>query len=286
MPSIKSILRGEQYSTIFKDTRDLAKVTADMVDAALSGKDRRGQRHQDLQQRPQGGAVLSAEAGLGGQEQLGEAADRQRLLQEVAVLVEARRQATAPSCLSPPGEAKLREAGRDREASPRSSTMNAILEMRGISKRFTGVKALSDVNFSVEPGEIHALVGENGAGKSTLMKVLSGVYPHGSYDGAIVFEGEERQLQRHHRFRSARHHHHPSGAGADPAAVDRREHLSRQSAGAVRRHRPRPRRPPHQGTAGDGRPARDRRTRWSPISASASSNWWRSPRRCRRRCGC
>jgi putative multiple sugar transport system ATP-binding protein len=73
--------------------------------------------------------------------------------------------------------------------------MNAILEMRGISKSFTGVKALNDVCFTVEPGEIHALVGENGAGKSTLMKVLSGVYPHGSYDGAIVFEGEE------HRFR-------------------------------------------------------------------------------------
>ncbi|HEY9213006.1 MAG TPA: multiple monosaccharide ABC transporter ATP-binding protein [Ancylobacter sp.] len=73
--------------------------------------------------------------------------------------------------------------------------MNAILEMRGISKHFTGVKALSDVNFSVEAGEIHALVGENGAGKSTLMKVLSGVYPHGSYEGAIVYDGEERRFR-------------------------------------------------------------------------------------------
>ncbi|MBC7575887.1 MAG: sugar ABC transporter ATP-binding protein [Tardiphaga sp.] len=73
--------------------------------------------------------------------------------------------------------------------------MNAILEMRGISKSFTGVKALSDVNFTVEPGEIHALVGENGAGKSTLMEVLSGVYPHGSYDGAIMFDGEERRFR-------------------------------------------------------------------------------------------
>ena len=68
--------------------------------------------------------------------------------------------------------------------------MDTILEMRGISKRFPGVKALDDVTFKVRRGEIHALVGENGAGKSTLMKVLSGVYPHGEYDGDIVYEGE------------------------------------------------------------------------------------------------
>ncbi|MGY2053251.1 multiple monosaccharide ABC transporter ATP-binding protein [Methylobacterium sp. JK268] len=74
--------------------------------------------------------------------------------------------------------------------------MTALLEMRQISKSFTGVKALSDVSFTVERGEIHALCGENGAGKSTLMKVLSGVYPHGSYEGAIVFDGEERRFRR------------------------------------------------------------------------------------------
>ena len=66
-----------------------------------------------------------------------------------------------------------------------------ILEMRGITKTFPGVKALSDVNLAVARGEVHAICGENGAGKSTLMKVLSGVYPHGTYDGAIVYEGEE-----------------------------------------------------------------------------------------------
>ena len=66
-----------------------------------------------------------------------------------------------------------------------------ILEMRNITKTFPGVKALDNVNFSVERGEIHALVGENGAGKSTLMKVLSGVYPYGTYDGEIYFEGKE-----------------------------------------------------------------------------------------------
>ena len=65
-----------------------------------------------------------------------------------------------------------------------------ILEMRGITKTFPGVKALSQVTLSVERGEVHAICGENGAGKSTLMKVLSGVYPHGTYDGDIVFEDE------------------------------------------------------------------------------------------------
>ncbi len=65
-----------------------------------------------------------------------------------------------------------------------------ILEMRSITKTFPGVKALENVNLAVERGEIHAICGENGAGKSTLMKVLSGVYPAGSYDGEIVFDGQ------------------------------------------------------------------------------------------------
>ena len=65
-----------------------------------------------------------------------------------------------------------------------------ILEMRSITKTFPGVKALENVNLNVERGEIHAICGENGAGKSTLMKVLSGVYPAGSYDGEIVFDGQ------------------------------------------------------------------------------------------------
>jgi putative multiple sugar transport system ATP-binding protein len=72
--------------------------------------------------------------------------------------------------------------------------MNAILEMRGISKSFPGVKALRDVNLIVKAGEIHAICGENGAGKSTLMKVLSGVYPYGSYEGDIVYKDEERRF--------------------------------------------------------------------------------------------
>jgi len=64
-----------------------------------------------------------------------------------------------------------------------------ILYMGGITKLFPGVKALEDVTLTVRRGEIHAICGENGAGKSTLMKVLSGVYPHGSYDGEIRFDG-------------------------------------------------------------------------------------------------
>src|SRR6478672_7385370 len=73
--------------------------------------------------------------------------------------------------------------------------MTTLLEMRGISKAFAGVNALNDVNFTVKEGEIHALVGENGADKSTLMKVLSGIYPQGSYDGSIVYDGEERHFR-------------------------------------------------------------------------------------------
>ncbi|MFC4388690.1 multiple monosaccharide ABC transporter ATP-binding protein [Gracilibacillus marinus] len=72
---------------------------------------------------------------------------------------------------------------------------NYILEMKNITKEFPGVKALDNVNLKVEKGEIHALVGENGAGKSTLMKVLSGVYPNGTYEGSIMFEGKECQFK-------------------------------------------------------------------------------------------
>lgn len=67
--------------------------------------------------------------------------------------------------------------------------------MRGISKVFPGVRALDHVNLTVADGEIHAICGENGAGKSTLMKVLSGVYPHGSYEGEIWYDGKVLHLR-------------------------------------------------------------------------------------------
>jgi len=73
-----------------------------------------------------------------------------------------------------------------------------ILEMRGITKRFPGVVALNDVSFRVKPGQIHALVGENGAGKSTLMNVLSGVYPHGDYEGEIFMDSGETACKFRH----------------------------------------------------------------------------------------
>lgn len=70
-----------------------------------------------------------------------------------------------------------------------------ILEMVNITKEFPGVRALDDVTFRVKKGEIHALVGENGAGKSTLMKILSGVYPHGTYSGDIFIEGKKQHFR-------------------------------------------------------------------------------------------
>lgn len=80
--------------------------------------------------------------------------------------------------------------------------MSTILEMSHIGKEFSGVKALDDVTFTVEEGEIHCLVGENGAGKSTLMKVLSGVHPHGSYSGDVLVDGK---VQKYFSTRDSEH---------------------------------------------------------------------------------
>jgi len=75
------------------------------------------------------------------------------------------------------------------------ATHHVALEMRRITMEFPGVKALDDVSISVRSGDIHAICGENGAGKSTLMKVLSGVYPHGTFKGQIVFEGRDVEFR-------------------------------------------------------------------------------------------
>ncbi|MBN2619314.1 MAG: sugar ABC transporter ATP-binding protein [Spirochaetales bacterium] len=66
-----------------------------------------------------------------------------------------------------------------------------ILEVKNLTKIFPGVKALDSVNFKIKKGEIHCLCGENGAGKSTLMNVVSGVYPHDSYEGKVFLHGKE-----------------------------------------------------------------------------------------------
>jgi D-xylose transport system ATP-binding protein len=73
--------------------------------------------------------------------------------------------------------------------------METLLEMNSIVKEFPGVKALDGVTLDLYKGEFHSLVGENGAGKSTLMKVLSGVYPHGTFDGEIKVEGKSQQFK-------------------------------------------------------------------------------------------
>src|SRR4029453_4749536 len=78
---------------------------------------------------------------------------------------------------------------------PATQNEPVILEMRSITKEFPGVKALSNVNLRVKAGEVHAICGENGAGKSTLMKVLSGVYPYGTYSGDIVYQNDIQQFK-------------------------------------------------------------------------------------------
>jgi D-xylose transport system ATP-binding protein len=75
------------------------------------------------------------------------------------------------------------------------SDEDIILEFQNVTKTFPGVTALSGVSFKVRRGEIHGLCGENGAGKSTLMKILSGVYPHGTYEGKVIYNGEELKLE-------------------------------------------------------------------------------------------
>ena len=70
-----------------------------------------------------------------------------------------------------------------------------ILDIQNVTKKFPGVTALSDVSIQLKKGEIHGLCGENGAGKSTLMKILSGVYPYGDYEGTVIYNGRKLKLE-------------------------------------------------------------------------------------------
>ena len=142
LASVKSIIAGEQYSTIYKDTRELAKTTVQMADAVLKGQKPPTNNNKDYDN---GVKVVPSQ-----------------LLESVIV-----------------DKTNYKKDLVDDRLLPEVAAGMTILEMRGITKTFPGVKALQDVNLEVRRGEIHAICGENGAGKSTLMKVLSGVYPHG-----------------------------------------------------------------------------------------------------------
>ena len=163
---------------------------------------------------------------------------------------------------------------------------DVLLEMRGITKEFPGVRALKDVSFSVRPGEIHALVGENGAGKSTLMKVVSGVYPYGTYEGEFFFKGEEC---RFHSIRDSEHKGiviiHQELALIPELSITENIFLGNEQAtrGVInwsKSHAKADR------AAQEGRASTSRRAPGSAGSASASSSWSRSPRRCPRTSSC
>lgn len=81
------------------------------------------------------------------------------------------------------------------------SSAEPVLEVRGISKSFPGVRALKDVDLRIWPGEVHALMGENGAGKSTLMKILAGAYHPDS--GEILLDGKPVQFRTPYDARAA-----------------------------------------------------------------------------------
>ncbi len=91
--------------------------------------------------------------------------------------------------------------------------MPYLLEMKNITKTFGSVKAIDNVSLRLNAGEIVSLCGENGSGKSTLMKVLCGIYPHGSYEGEIIFCGRRDSGESHPRYRTQRYRHHSPRIG-------------------------------------------------------------------------
>ena len=103
-----------------------------------------------------------------------------------------------------------------------------VLEIRGLSKNFPGVKALQDVDLVVRRGEVHALMGENGAGKSTLIKVLTGVYPRDA--GSIRLNGVEIDPPSPKAAETLGVSTGVSRGELDPAPIGGREYLSRTAA--------------------------------------------------------
>jgi len=100
-----------------------------------------------------------------------------------------------------------------------ADTQKPLIVARGIVKSFAGVQALRGIDFSVQPGEIHALLGQNGAGKSTLVKILNGVHPAGSYTGTITLDGQPAEFASPHAARAA-------GVGYVPQEIEVLEQLS------------------------------------------------------------
>ena len=157
-----------------------------------------------------------------------------------------------------------------------------ILRMKNIVKAFGGVNALDGVDLEVKRGEVHGICGENGAGKSTLMNVLSGVYPHGTFEGSIEFEGkpadfrsindsEARGIVIIHQELALS----PFLSIAENISSATSARRAASSTGTRRTLRPRP----SLRRLGYEKTSRRASTNW----ASASSNSSRSPRRCRRR---
>ena len=108
--------------------------------------------------------------------------------------------------------------------------MPALLQMRGITKSFPGVRALNGIDLDLDKGEVLALLGENGAGKSTLIKVLGGA--HVPDAGTIMIEGRSVSITNPHDSQARGHRHHLSRVQSGPRADGSREHFS----GPGRRH--------------------------------------------------
>ena len=249
--SVKSILAGEQYSTIFKDTRELAKVTVDMIKADRRRRGARGQRHQDLRQRRQGRAVVPARPGDRDQGQ------RDQRCWSTPATTPRTRSSRNPSGRGP-GTPGPHPSGRSASHGPRKSGCDgpAAFSRCATSPRSSRASRRSATStWSSTAARSTRSAARTAPASRTLMKVLSGVYPHGTYEGEIVFEGNAGRVLQHPAERSGRHRDHPPGARADPRAVDRREHLPRQRDGLRRRHQLGRGQPPGDRAARPGRPA-------------------------------
>ena len=243
--SVKLINDGVQFSTIFKDTRKLAEQAVVAAQAFLAGEEPEAN---DTETYDNGVKVVPSyllDVGHRLQGQHPVAPDRLGLLDRGRRSPAARPDPYRPD-LQPAG---TRTVPAGRAARPARGADCGTLHDEGRWKphgqphprdarhhqdvpRRQGAAGRLDV--ASERGEIHAICGENGAGKSTLMKVLSGVYPHGTYDGEILFEGDEVAVRVDQRLRGQGHRDHPPGARAGALPVDRGEHLPRQRALAPR----------------------------------------------------